>query len=164
VKRHDPNYKNLIKLKLRIPSWCHYPDEEPQIKLYQANEENLPYKIEKGYAVTSILNESNFDFTYKIPISYRRMVANPHVTANRGRVAITHGPVVYCFEEADNPGLNDRVMLLPVLPLCQAETVACTPFVSPNTALAGGGVDLWWGRDWRLILRRWKAMPGVWRI
>jgi DUF1680 family protein len=32
----------------------------------------------------------------------KRMIANPQVVADRGRVAIQRGPVVYCFEECDN--------------------------------------------------------------
>ena len=33
----------------------------------------------------------------------RRVVANPNVKDDRGRIAIERGPVVYCFEGADNP-------------------------------------------------------------
>lgn len=126
VKRHDPNDKKPIEMKLRIPAWCHYPDEKPGIKLYLGKSqtytangslnshpkyENIPYKIEKGYAVFNLPNESKFEFTYNIPFTYRRMVANPNVVADRGRIALTCGPIVYCFEEADNPDLNDRTAL-----------------------------------------------------
>jgi hypothetical protein len=31
-----------------------------------------------------------------------RMIAHPNVTADRGRVAIQRGPLVYCFEQCDN--------------------------------------------------------------
>jgi len=32
----------------------------------------------------------------------KRMIANPKVEADRGRVAIQRGPLVYCFEQVDN--------------------------------------------------------------
>ncbi|MDR1924852.1 MAG: glycoside hydrolase family 127 protein, partial [Planctomycetaceae bacterium] len=125
VKRKDPNDKKPLIVKLRIPSWCHYPDEKPRIKLYRGKSsrtargsindkpeyDHIPYKIEKGYAVFRLPSEPDFEFTYDIPFTYRRIVANPQVAANRGRVALMLGPFVYCFEEIDNPDLNDRIML-----------------------------------------------------
>ncbi|MCL2742902.1 MAG: glycoside hydrolase family 127 protein [Planctomycetaceae bacterium] len=36
------------------------------------------------------------------PMEPTRMIANPKVVANRGRVAIQRGPLVYCFEQCDN--------------------------------------------------------------
>lgn len=116
VKRHDSESKELIGLKLRIPDWSHYPDEEPKIKLTYTEFGtkkivDVPYKIEKGYVVASIREEPDFEFEYKIPFTFRRMVANPKVEADRGRVAIQDGPIVYCLEEADNTGLDDRTMI-----------------------------------------------------
>ena len=35
----------------------------------------------------------------------RREYADPRVRENAGRVAVMRGPLVYCAEEADNPGL-----------------------------------------------------------
>jgi DUF1680 family protein len=32
--------------------------------------------------------------------------ANQEVQANRGRIAIQRGPIVYCIEQADNPGIS----------------------------------------------------------
>ncbi|MDR3181912.1 MAG: glycoside hydrolase family 127 protein [Planctomycetaceae bacterium] len=125
VKRHNPNDKKPITIKLRVPDWCHYPAEEPAIELYEGERGNedsyskrkadqlkkFPYKIEKGYVVTTIRTEPDFEFTYHIPFTYRRIAANPRVVADQGRVAIQRGPLVYCFEEADNPDLNDRTAL-----------------------------------------------------
>jgi hypothetical protein len=42
--------------------------------------------------------DSNVNFSVKV----KRMVAHPQVAANRGRVAIQRGPLVYCFEQVDN--------------------------------------------------------------
>jgi hypothetical protein len=43
----------------------------------------------------------------------RRMLANDHVAADRGRVAIQRGPIVYAAEWVDNPGGKVRNLLLP---------------------------------------------------
>ncbi|MDR1491948.1 MAG: glycoside hydrolase family 127 protein [Planctomycetaceae bacterium] len=40
--------------------------------------------------------------TMDFPLQIRRIVANPKVTADNGRVAIQRGPLIYCFEQVDN--------------------------------------------------------------
>lgn len=50
-------------------------------------------------------------FTGNLPMKVVRMVANPHVEADRGRVAIMRGPLVYCFEQCDNDVAVDRIIL-----------------------------------------------------
>ena len=43
----------------------------------------------------------------------RRVVANDQVAADRGRVALQRGPLVYCAEWPDNPGGRVRNLMLP---------------------------------------------------
>jgi hypothetical protein len=43
----------------------------------------------------------------------RRIVANDQVEADRGRVALQRGPIVYCAEWPDNPGGRVRSLMLP---------------------------------------------------
>jgi uncharacterized protein len=38
--------------------------------------------------------------------------ANPSVTADQGRIALMRGPIVYCFEGADN-GSDSRNLVIP---------------------------------------------------
>jgi hypothetical protein len=42
-----------------------------------------------------------------------RIYANPHVVMDIGRVALQRGPLVYCLEEADNPGGTVQRFKLP---------------------------------------------------
>ena len=42
-----------------------------------------------------------------------RLYAHPAVTADLGRVALRRGPLVYCLEEADNPGAPVQRLALP---------------------------------------------------
>jgi hypothetical protein len=44
------------------------------------------------------------DIEFPIEISVRR--ADPKIRSCRGKVALTRGPLVYCLESADNPGLD----------------------------------------------------------
>lgn len=46
-----------------------------------------------------------------LPMDVRRVAAHPKVEADHGRVALRRGPIVYCFEKADNPDGVDNITL-----------------------------------------------------
>ncbi len=48
-----------------------------------------------------------------LPMPIRRVVANSNVAADRGRVSIQRGPIVYAAEWVDNPGGKVRNLMLP---------------------------------------------------
>jgi DUF1680 family protein len=49
-----------------------------------------------------------------LPMPVRRLAAHPYLFENRDRVAIMRGPVLYCLEQAGNPGIDPRAVRLPV--------------------------------------------------
>ena len=53
----------------------------------------------------------SFTINIRMDMTPRRIVANPYVAANRGRVAIQRGPLVYCFEQCDNSIGVDKIVL-----------------------------------------------------
>lgn len=53
---------------------------------------------------------------YGFDMTPRRMIANPKVEADRAQVAILRGPLVYCFEECDNPDVPLDEIMLPRYP------------------------------------------------
>ena len=46
-----------------------------------------------------------------LPMEIKRIEANPQVKDNAGRVAVTRGPLVYCFEGCDNDGRVRNIIL-----------------------------------------------------
>ena len=44
------------------------------------------------------------DLEFEIPIVLRK--ASPHLRGHKNKVALTRGPLVYCLESTDNPGLD----------------------------------------------------------
>ena len=42
--------------------------------------------------------------TLTLPMPAERLYAHPNVRMDVGRVALRRGPLIYCVEEADNPG------------------------------------------------------------
>jgi hypothetical protein len=49
--------------------------------------------------------------TNKFPMQIKRIIAHPQVVADRGRVAIQRGPLVYCFEQVDNEIPVQKIIL-----------------------------------------------------
>ncbi len=83
-------------LLLRIPGWC----ERPVLKL---NGEAVgALAVAKGYASIRRTWRAGDRVELTLPMSVRSVAAHPRVAANRGRVALQRGPIVYCLEGTDH--------------------------------------------------------------
>lgn len=85
--------KEGINMAVRIPEYA---------KNYkvEASNETLDHTVEKGYGIIRCDYDMEIKITFEAPARYLR--ANPKVRADAGKVAISRGPLIYCFEEADN--------------------------------------------------------------
>lgn len=81
-------------LHIRKPGWCTHS----RLLLNGSPIE----RIENGYYLCSVSEGDTLSYTMKMPIV--RVYADERVKEDRGRVAVMRGPIVYCAEEADNPG------------------------------------------------------------
>ena len=79
-------------LRLRVPAWA----EGARVTL---NGQPLP-PPENGYAQAEVRAGDLLAFSDPMPA--RRVQAHPYVRADRGRVALARGPMVYCLEGVDN--------------------------------------------------------------
>lgn len=113
-------------MRIRIPGWAQNqvvpsdlysfldkrPDEKPQLKLNGESIDTTPNAT--GYAVIEERKWQPGDsITLELPMPVRRVVANEKVAADRGRVAIERGPLVYCVEGADVDGGKVLGLILP---------------------------------------------------
>ena len=94
-------------LMLRVPAWC---EEGAAVEV---NGEPVHAEISPGSYVRlrrrwSPGDTINIDF----PMPVRRVECHPHVTENTGRVALMRGPLLYCAETIDNPGVDLRDLTL----------------------------------------------------
>jgi DUF1680 family protein len=117
----SPQKKTRFALHMRIPGWAE-GDAAPG-GLYQfqdtiaakftlhLNGKDVPYKIEKGYAVIDREWKNGDQVTLNLPMEIKRVVSRPEVKADSGRVAIQRGPLIYCIEGADNNGKAWNVIL-----------------------------------------------------
>ena len=84
------------RLSLRIPGWC------KSWSITQNGASVAPI-CEKGYAALSVRADNRVELTLDMPVRLER--ADPRVVEDAGRVAVARGPIVYCAEEVDNPGI-----------------------------------------------------------
>lgn len=101
-------------LKVRVPGWAQgrpvpgdlyrYSDPTVEPVAWEINGISAALAPEKGYAVIKREWKKGDTVTVRMPMPVRRVIAHEAVKDNRGRVALERGPLVYCFEGADNGG------------------------------------------------------------
>lgn len=111
-------------LKIRIPGWAIgtpvpsdlYVQTEPgSLKdiSVAVNGQSVPITLDRGYLTLGREWRTGDTVTLTFPMPVRRIRCHQAATANRGRLAVERGPLVYCAEAADNDG---RVLNLALAP------------------------------------------------
>ena len=113
----DPSNEHKFSLKLRIPTWagdkfvpgelyCYMDNPKPQWTL-SVNGRQVRPDLVKGFATIRRMWRSGDKVKLNLPMPVRYNAARDEVEANRNRLAVTRGPLVYCAEQADNG--NEKV-------------------------------------------------------
>ncbi|HXM54960.1 MAG TPA: beta-L-arabinofuranosidase domain-containing protein [Candidatus Dormibacteraeota bacterium] len=84
------------ELSLRVPDWC----AEPRLTV---NGAPADARVSDGYAVVGRTWRAGDVVRWSVPMPARLTEAHPRVDAARGSVAVERGPIVYCFEQTDQP-------------------------------------------------------------
>lgn len=119
----NPDQRSQFTINLRIPGWAHneaapgdlyrFLDPVDKPVVLTVNGQAAPIRLEKGYASLNRTWKRGDVIELVLPMPVRRVVANDQVTADRGRVALQRGPLVYCAEWPDNSGGHVRNLMLP---------------------------------------------------
>ncbi len=109
----EPEHAGQFTVCVRIPGWAQnrpvpsdlysYPDVSREKVSLKVNGNPVALNIVKGYARIRRKWEKGDAIELNLPMPIRRVAAHQKVKDNRGRTAVERGPVVYCFEGADNP-------------------------------------------------------------
>ncbi len=114
-------------IALRIPGWAReqpvpsdlyqfaaISDEKPSLQV-DGREFSLEdgKSIRNGFVRIERSWKSGTVIELNLPMPVRRVLAHDKVEANRGRVALQRGPLVYCVESIDNGGLRTDSIVLP---------------------------------------------------
>ncbi|MHA1345780.1 MAG: glycoside hydrolase family 127 protein [Candidatus Heimdallarchaeaceae archaeon] len=98
-----------LDIKLRIPSWT-----RKAIILVNGKEENIPkfceldestasgYSPYDSYYLPVELEAGKSEIEMSLPMETFLRKSDRKVKCNRGKIALTRGPLVYCFESIDN--------------------------------------------------------------
>ena len=90
-----------------------YRYRENEIPPYtlSVNGRDVSPTLEKGYAVLKRIWQAGDTVELKLPMPMHRVLANAEIEADRGRVVLERGPLVYCIEAIDNGGQARNVVL-----------------------------------------------------
>jgi uncharacterized protein len=117
-----PAVPGRFTLRVRIPGWARneaspgglyrYVDTIDDPVTLAVDGERVPLAMEKGYAVVTRQWRAGDLVRLHLPMPVRRVLANQAVAADRGRVALQRGPIVFAAEWPDNPDGHVRNLLL----------------------------------------------------
>ena len=118
-----PAKPGQFSFNVRIPGWARgqavpsdlykFADKLDEPVTLKLNENAVPIELNKGYVSLSRNWKDSDVIELDLPMPVRRVAANENVQADRGRVALQRGPLVYCAEWPDNPNGKVRNLLVP---------------------------------------------------
>jgi DUF1680 family protein len=126
----DPAAPAEFTLWLRVPGWC----RRATAAVNGAAWSGMP---ERGYLAIRRRWQAGDAVTLSLVMEPERLYAHPLVAADAGRVALARGPLVYCLEEADNPGGPVQELRLPPAAALSAERRAGE--LGPHVAIVASG-------------------------
>jgi DUF1680 family protein len=111
-------------LHIRVPGWSRTSSSATD--LYQISDHSLNpaqlkingifidnVEISHGYATLRRRWEPGDLVQLSLNMPVQQLTANPNVAADKGRVALQRGPIVYCFEGTDNGTSVQNLIILP---------------------------------------------------
>jgi DUF1680 family protein len=110
-------------IKVRIPGWARnealpgglykFSDALNEPVTLRLNDREMPIKLDKGYVSLDRSWKSGDVIELDLPMLIRHVAASENVPADRGRIALQRGPIVFCVEWPDTPSGKVRKLLLP---------------------------------------------------
>ncbi len=117
------NEERELELRLRIPGWSRgeaaggdlysWVDATPAPPRLRMNGDAVPLRLAGGFAQLRRRFRVGDRVRLELPMPVRRVRARPEVAADRGRVALQRGPLVYAVEGVDHSDIDVRELRLP---------------------------------------------------
>ncbi len=108
-----PAQRARFTVKLRVPGWVQgrpvpsdlysYEDPAPQAWTLRIAGRETTQTAEQGYVTITADWPRETVVELDFPMAPRQVRGNEQIAATRGQVAFERGPVVYCFEQPDQP-------------------------------------------------------------
>ena len=108
----DETTGDSFSMRLRLPGWANGQPVPSDLYTYvNAQQANIEVKV-NGQAVTYEMKDGYMtierdwaagdEVSFELPMNVHKTKAHENVEADRGRLSIERGPVVYCLEHPDN--------------------------------------------------------------
>jgi DUF1680 family protein len=116
--------KSRFTVAVRIPGWArneavpgglyHFAESATSEPVtLKVNGQIIPIKLDHGYVRINRLWKNGDMIALDLPMPVQRVIASEKVRADRGRIALQRGPIMYCAEWPDNPIGKVRNLVLP---------------------------------------------------
>jgi hypothetical protein len=153
-----PAKAGSFTVNLRIPGWArneaapgdlyHFLDQVTTQPTIAVNGQRLATTMMSGYASITRSWSMGDVIDLSLPMPVRRVVANDLVAADKGRMALQRGPIVYAAEWPDNPDGHVRNLVV----------ADSTPLTSAFRADLLGGVQVIAGTSTSLAINEAGAL------
>jgi len=110
----EPQASATFAIRVRVPGWARNKAVPSDLYTFQratkqtfklkVNGKRITPVIEQGFARVERRWEKGDTIELDLPMPVRRIVPSDKLEADRGKVALQRGPLVYCLEGIDNDG------------------------------------------------------------
>ena len=117
----NPSKKVKYSLNLRLPGWAKenpvpgdlytFKDQSTEKFNILLNGKAVNYEEKNGYIIIDRDWKKGDKIQYTLPMEVKRVVSREEVVANKDRIALQRGPLVYCVEGIDNDGRAWNILM-----------------------------------------------------
>ena len=91
---------SAVALRVRVPGWCDGATVNVNGRSAQSDAAAGVYcEVKRRWDPGDVVSLS-------LPMPVRKLSSHPRVTSNYGRAALARGPLIYCIEAVDHPGID----------------------------------------------------------
>ena len=119
----EPEIEGEFTIKFRVPGWARnkvlpgnlyqYSSKDEAGNKLSLNGEELDVIADNGYFAVTRTWKAGDEVSLEFPMSVRKVIANPKVEEDNGKISLEYGPIVYAVEEIDNKGSFDEIDVKP---------------------------------------------------
>lgn len=110
----NPEASREFTLHIRVPDrttsalYTPAPAVKGLVSL-SVNGKSVPLEIEKGYALIKRTWKKGDRVGFELPMQVQTVTADERIEADRGRIALKYGPLIYNVEKADQPDIDKYI-------------------------------------------------------
>jgi len=116
----NPDSMQKFQLMIRIPGWAtnqplpgdlyRFENRQNELAVLRVNGKESKFVMKNGYACIESEWKKGDKVQLNLPMPIRKIIANAKVKADRDKIALQRGPLVYCAEGVDH--LDGKVLNL----------------------------------------------------